>query len=140
MCNVKIFTILKKMAQKLGMVSDYVVESGKSGMWAYQKWDSRIVRLWGTYTGSIAAYAQSTFLVPVQKYPFKVYDAHDVACARVDTGSGIFIYGYDDKIAGWSGVIATMNTYPAGTKARIVAKIQVTGWWKEFTAGEEGST
>lgn len=130
----RVFTILKRMAHKLGLIGDYVVESGKSGIWTYQKWESGIVRLWGTYAGNIAAYTFSSWLVPVQKYPFNVYDAHDVACARVDTSGGMFVYGYDNNTTGWSGVVSTVDVnsaaYPTGKNARITAKIQIVGRWK----------
>lgn len=123
------------MAYKMGLIGDYVMESGSKNGWVYQKWASGIVRLHRTYSGSIKAYAQSSFLIPKLSYPFPVYQVHDVACARVATGSGIYVYGYDNVTDGWSGVIATMNTIATGTAANIVAKIQVTGMWKDFEGG-----
>lgn len=136
----RVFTILKGMAHKLGLIGDYVVETGKDGIWTYQKWASGIVRLWGTYSGTIASYATSHWQIPLQKYPFDVYDPHDAACAHVNNGVGIFGY-FLDNTSGWSGVINTLDmstSFPKGTNATITAKIQVTGFWKDFEGG--GST
>ena len=35
-----------------GVCADYVVESGKSGIWTYQKWNSGIAECWGIYSAS----------------------------------------------------------------------------------------
>ncbi len=53
----RIFTILKKMAQKLGLISDYVVETGTSGIWAYRKWASGTAECWGRWSGNLNHYA-----------------------------------------------------------------------------------
>ena len=35
-----------------GVCADYVVESGKSGIWTYRKWNSGIAECWGIYSAS----------------------------------------------------------------------------------------
>ena len=41
---------LKDIAYKLGLIADYVIETGTSGIWTYRKWNSGIAECWGTYT------------------------------------------------------------------------------------------
>ena len=41
---------VKEIAQKLGLISDYVVEQGTSGIWTYRKWNSGIAECWGVFT------------------------------------------------------------------------------------------
>ena len=43
----RIYTILKKIAQRVFAIKDYVVEEGRSGIWTYQKWNSGIAECWG---------------------------------------------------------------------------------------------
>lgn len=130
----RIKDLLQKACYKLGIIADYVVETGKSGIWTYQKWASGVVRLWGVYVGSIAAYATASFLIPSQAYPFPVYDVRDAASARVGTGGAFLAYIYDNQTAGWSGVIQSSGAIATGTSATVVAKIQIVGRWKDFEA------
>ena len=37
---------VKEIAEKLGLIADYVVEQGTSGIWAYRKWNSGIAECW----------------------------------------------------------------------------------------------
>lgn len=42
----RLFNILLSLAQKVGAIDDYVVETGTSGVWQYQKWNSGIMKAW----------------------------------------------------------------------------------------------
>lgn len=37
---------LKDVAQRFGLIADYVVEQGNDGIWTYRKWDSGMVECW----------------------------------------------------------------------------------------------
>ena len=46
---------IQQIAEKLGLIADYVVEQGTSGIWTYRKWNSGIAECWGSkYLGEIA--------------------------------------------------------------------------------------
>lgn len=40
--------LVKEIAEKLGLIADYVVEQGTSGIWTYEKWNSGIAECWCT--------------------------------------------------------------------------------------------
>lgn len=43
----RLFSLLKNICVKLNIVSDFVIEQGKSGAWTYRKWNSGIAECWG---------------------------------------------------------------------------------------------
>ena len=43
---------IQQIAEKLGLIADYVVEQGTSGNWTYRKWNSGIAECWGNISGS----------------------------------------------------------------------------------------
>ena len=43
---------IKEIAEKLGLIADYVVEEGTAGIWTYRKWNSGKVELVGRVEGS----------------------------------------------------------------------------------------
>ena len=43
----RLFNLLKNICVKLNIVSDFVIEQGKSGAWTYRKWNSGIAECWG---------------------------------------------------------------------------------------------
>lgn len=55
----RVFTILKDICLKLGMVSDYVVETGTSGIWNYRKWASGTAECWCFYASKMTQYCSA---------------------------------------------------------------------------------
>lgn len=43
---------VKEIAEKLGLIADYVIEQGTSGSWTYRKWNSGIAECWRYWNGS----------------------------------------------------------------------------------------
>ena len=43
---------IKEIAEKLGLIADYVVEEGTSGEWTYRKWASGIAECWVDTSGT----------------------------------------------------------------------------------------
>ena len=90
---------IQQIAEKLGLIADYVVEQGTSGIWTYRKWNSGIAELWGTYTGTSVTptawgniYASDT--IPRIDYPFAFTSAPQVQVTPryTGTGGGFWIY------------------------------------------------
>lgn len=46
---------IKEIAEKLGLIADYVVETGTSGIWTYRKWNSGVVECWGYWFATNAS-------------------------------------------------------------------------------------
>ena len=42
----RLFNILLSLAQKVGAIDDYVVETGTSDAWSYRKWNSGLMEAW----------------------------------------------------------------------------------------------
>ena len=38
---------IQQIAEKLGLIADYVIEQGTSGIWTYEKWNSGILKCYG---------------------------------------------------------------------------------------------
>lgn len=100
----RIFTLLSKAFTKLGLISDYVVEQGTSGIWTYRKWNSGVAECWNTeplsFTGSSASgalmggrYAQLNN--PTWgTFPFAFTDTPGVfGHGRLGTGAGFLSVG-----------------------------------------------
>ena len=51
----RLANFLKSMALKLGLIADYVVEQGTSGIWTYEKWNSGKIRMTGRTSTTIYA-------------------------------------------------------------------------------------
>ena len=45
---------LLKAEYKLGLIADYVIESGTSGSWTYRKWNSGVSECWGKWSNNVA--------------------------------------------------------------------------------------
>lgn len=54
----RLFTLLKEACYKLGLIADYVIETGTSGIWTYRKWASGIAECWG-YQNTDATFGAS---------------------------------------------------------------------------------
>ena len=50
----RLFNLLKTALTKLGLIDDFVVERGTSGIWTWKKWYSGDVECWGIQSNSIS--------------------------------------------------------------------------------------
>lgn len=46
---------IQQIAEKLGLIADYVVEQGTSGIWTYEKWNSGKIKMRGRTTTILSA-------------------------------------------------------------------------------------
>ncbi len=42
----RLYNLLKEMCRKLGLIADYVIEQGTSGIWTWRKWNSGVAECW----------------------------------------------------------------------------------------------
>lgn len=71
-----------------GVCADYVVESGKSGIWTYRKWNSGIAECWGIYSASGVNLAASHYSGFYYSASISVSLPFTFAAAPVGTYSG----------------------------------------------------
>lgn len=56
----RVFTLLKDICLKLGLIADYVVETGTSDIWNYRKWASGTAECWGNAYKSALALSKTS--------------------------------------------------------------------------------
>lgn len=47
---------IQQIAEKLGLIADYIVEQGTSGIWTYRKWNSGVAECWGVHSETLTSY------------------------------------------------------------------------------------
>ena len=137
----RLANFLKSMALKLGLIADYVVEQGTSGIWTYKKWASGEAELRATFV-TTTAYAITTAYGNVYRYnaPFNIaFSGVPFSFVDYDTDSEIFVTIKGDGMdfsgsarlsSGNALTFFWMNptsyTAMAGSKIQIIIK----GRWK----------
>ena len=90
---------IKEIAEKLGLIADYVVEQRTSGIWTYRKWNSGVAECWGAITwksGNWIAWGNcyySELYSPYTAFPFNFIQTPDVIAEY-----------YPDSTDGWLGL------------------------------------
>lgn len=125
---------VKEIAEKLGLIADYVVEEGKSGNWNYTKWNSGRCELWGKFVQTQTAYSANNWIVGSQEitgYPFPITEPIAQATAqRINTGSGSISYDYE-RTDYWRGIMTAYDmSYPKGTQTSMAWYLSVKARWK----------
>ena len=115
---------IQQIAEKLGLIADYVVEQGTSGIWTYRKWNSGIAECWLSYQGTVARYTDTLGLGPCTSGYAKTWDLpfafteRYTKTATAQVGSGICVVmsgGLNDTLERvcwrwWEHVSAGTNT------------------------------
>ena len=113
-------------------VADFVVEQGKSGIWAYRKWSSGRCELYGYHKTNIEIktakgniYSSSSIMVD---FPFKVYDMTAVAdCCDITAWAATATYRPENGCTSMAYVLLRGAVYDA---IDWCTYIHVTGRWK----------
>lgn len=133
---------LLKAEYKLGLIADYVVEYGTSGIWTYRKWASGIAECWGVITTTITHWDAWSGLYegkPVSKasFPTGLFIDTPVITATMDSkGQGLItteVYLSASKDG-------TQEFYPvrpsAGqTNKELLVSVMAKGLWKNMGGG-----
>lgn len=124
----KLQDILLDIANKLGLIDDYVVEAGTSGIWTYRKWASGNFDLWG-----YASYTSSTTAAVVNKipFPFEVKEIKSaVASPNFNAWAVTKCYlNQEDKMSDVSS--ANMTYFTTDNYSRTYSfSMQIIGAWK----------
>lgn len=124
----RLYTLLKKVFLKLGLIADYIVETGTSGIWTYRKWNSGRFDAFtkgsvnGQLKGSLMGgyYSRATLSTP------KVMISEEclTGLARLGTGGG-FISWHS-----FSGNNLSFDVVGNQNDASIKYNLYIIGKWK----------
>lgn len=134
----RIFALLKEMCLKLGLIADYIVETGHSGDWTWQKYASGIVTLFGTHAYPEKAikidkaygayyYASKECSLTL---PFNLVNYAEAVPFVVSYGVGVDFTSKSrmssaNTVSWW-----WCNGSPYETYGATRARIQISGYWK----------
>lgn len=115
----------RDIANWVRSVDDYIVETGTSGIWTYEKYKSGKVKMWGKKAQSVAA--KTTLNVSAFNFPFtfKAVPYVNVGC----TASGGDLYrahNLENETTVSSMRVTLINNYTAAKT--VEADILVIGW------------
>ena len=132
---------LKKVLQRLGIIADFIVETGTSGIWTYEKRNSGIAECWGVIVfGEIAlttnmasgVYSSSTYAARSQTLPSGLFSEVKYVNANV-TSNGY----HQTQVAAYSETAVTYrvwSSYP-GSPTSVEVLLEVKGYWKTPNLG-----
>lgn len=136
MADKRLRDLLYPALQKLGLISDYIVEQGTSGIWHYEKWASGKAKLIGKNTYSSAAFTATGNVyyrnLPSTSFPADFFvEAPYCANATCQMGNvGAAQVGSVSK----SAIIISMVS--AASQARgVTVYFEVEGYWKNPLGG-----
>ena len=128
-----LFSQLKPLAEKVGLIADYVVEYGTEGIWTYRKWNSGIAECWGTYNGTHAHYSTAFggygYNTGDINYPTNLFIdvPEQFVSVRIDGGFGIYAGDVNTSTASTTRIYAISS---ASSSQPLTAKIHAIGKWK----------
>ena len=118
-----------------GLLGDYVIEQGASGIWTYRKWNSGIAECWGTYTGTVS-YATATsasggYRATISSIPFPFTFTASPRATATHNGDSTYYYGTVSNISTWdSGCALTLDRGNSVSNVQVSVTISVQGRWK----------
>lgn len=86
--------LLTRILNWIGLIDDYIVEQGTSGIWTYRKWNSGVAECWGTSTRSNVSMSTWGSLyygtIAADSWPSNLflYAPNALMFARVTSGNG----------------------------------------------------
>lgn len=116
---------------------DYIISSGISGIWTYQKWKSGIARCWGTI--DLDAKIQDTFdgvalfyntKMKSVKYPFTFKEIPTETATLQSPGWIAWLASKAINTNSASGVYIVVSPDEQSTKADYNISLHVEGFWK----------
>lgn len=138
----RLFTLLKKAFTKLGLIADYMVETGSNGEWTWQKYNSGIVKLFcihrynnyeiacKTAYGNYYCSAELALSLPISLVN------HEEAAVSVSiSGAGVEFPAKVRLTATNKVTYRWCNGSPYDIYGSPLVSVQITGYWKTPTLG-----
>jgi hypothetical protein len=121
-----------------GVEQDFIVESGTKDIWHYEKWNSGIMKCWGTYTHSTALSSSwgslyfSNTMIPRQNYPYP-FKAKPTEIVTAQSGDyAAWLYNETQGVNGaWaSGIYGLCTPIQKTDTQTFYISYMVIGLWK----------
>ena len=127
-------TLLTRVLNWIGLIDDYVVEQGTSGIWTYRKRNSGVAECWGTTTRSnvtMSAWGSLYYgTIAADSYPSDLFTDPPTAVmtARVNGGNGWLTQtnNMTKSSTGTRYIIGVNNT----TLTYVAINVYAIGRWK----------
>lgn len=131
----RLFNLLKKAFTKLGLISDYIVEQGTSGIWTYEKCKNGIIKLWGNESFKSGAWSGSSiYYGPTRKTPLPsgLLKSYKYANVAVESASGAVTYATNISIDTAFTYVSSyyVRIYGGNDNITIHIMLEVIGTWK----------
>jgi hypothetical protein len=121
---------------------DYVIASGTSGIWTYQKWKSGIAKCWGNYSftttvqGQLELFYQSATAGSI-KYPFTfIYVPTETATIQ-SSGGQVLLANSGANTKATSGAYTIISLAGEITDADYRISMQVEGFWRNIDGNKD---
>ena len=124
--------------QRLGLISDWVVEQGTSGIWTYRKWNSGIAECWGTKEKSITGVSKTApfsgycYSFGSINYPSDLFNSTPTGVVSCRTGDLYNVVSYSNVYG--NNLSVELQSNASGTRT-CYAYIYLIGLWKSFSGG-----
>jgi hypothetical protein len=121
---------------------DYVIASGTSGIWTYQKWKSGIAKCWGNYSftttvqDQLELFYQSATTGSI-KYPFTfIYVPTETATIQ-SSGGQVLLANSGANTKATSGAYTIISLAGEITDANYRISMQVEGFWRNTDGNKD---
>ena len=131
----RLANFLKSMALKLGLIADYIVEQGTSGIWTYEKWNSGKAVCWGTIRGATGTFTSHGIGVYYSKaistsLPNKLFSTVSYAIPTMISGGGGLLLPRASGVSVSVVLVDFIRFYGGSDSLNIQYAVEVKGKWK----------
>lgn len=125
----RLANFLKSIALKLGLIADYVVEQGTSGIWTYEKWNSGKAVCWGTSKLPASTTPEINVILP-----FNMVDTNYVVSLTPGNNASILTTPIRECRVSGGNSVRTVNSFYVSAKCSSSYSVRfdmtVIGRWK----------
>ena len=121
---------IQQIAEKLGLIADYVVEQGTSGTWTYRKWNSGIAECWGISRLPISTTPEIEVILP-----FNMVDTNYVVSLTPGNNASVLTTPIRECRVNGGNSARTVNSFYVSAKSSsstygVKFNMTVIGRWK----------
>lgn len=127
---------IQQIAYKLGLIADYVVETGTDGIWTYRKWNSGIAECWGVTsraTGTFTSHGIGVYYMMNPLYtslPSNLFKTVSHAIPTMLIAGGGILVPRTTTVTVSSVGVSFVRIYGGDDSLDIEYAIEVKGRWK----------
>ena len=125
---------LNTLNQLVPNITDYVVQSGVSGIWTYRKWHSGVAECWCVSSQTISPVAQwnnmNTYVSNTLQFPFE-FVAIPIITVMVNTSDSVVLTGAITKYTVTRTSVGPLAYSGASGQINAIWYITARGNWKQ---------